>query len=509
MAALSTAVDPQRVSAIVGYEIKGSLEGLKAGNLPQRVGILAEANTANQSGLPTSINFTSAKEVGEICGYGSPAYLIARILRPISGDKLGGIPTVIYPVAEAGAGVAKVLTIGITGTATKTVTHKIVLAGRDQLDGQVYSFVVEKDDTAAEISQKIIDAVNGVLGAPAIGTVVTDDAVLTAKWVGITSNELNVSIDQQGESAGLTYAVTDTTPGAGVPDVSTALGNLGEEWTTIIVNGIGADSTILDALEAYIGNVNTGTGKYLATDFRPAIALFGDNTADTLAEVTALVDSRKNEMANAFCPAPNSKAFSFEAPANYAFVYAPLVQANPQTDPIGSRLLDMPAPEDIGDFADVSKRDQIVKIGGSTVKLNSGDFEIVDFVTTYHPTNEPPTATLFRWVRDMIGIDFNIKYGYTLLEEIYVVGKTIIPSTSSASAKGTISPDRWAGIIKRYAGELEDRALIADASFMSASIQVQIGESNANRLETTFKAQRTGTARVLSTTAEALFKFGN
>lgn len=506
MAAISTAVDLNRVSAITGYKIDASLEGIAAGNLPQRIGILAEANAVNQSGLPNSLNFTTAKEVGDICGYGSPAYLIARILRPVSGDKLGGIPTVIYPVAEAAGATQTTSTITITGTATKTVTHKVKLNGRDQLDGTTYSFVVETGDTNAEISQKIIDAVNSVIGAPAIGTVATNTAVLTSKWAGVTSAEQNVEIDGQGDLAGLSYAVANV-DGAGLPSIATALSNLGDEWTTLLINSIGSDSTILDALEAFNGNPNDGTGRYEPTVFKPFVALFGDKST-TLAQLTAITHARKNEVTNVLCPAPNTKGLSFEAAANVAFIYAPIAQNTPQSDPIGQLYPDMPTPDDIGDFADPSKRDQIVKIGSSTVKINSSQYEIVDLVTTSHPDDEPQTAVLFRWVRDIVGVDWNIKYSYALLEEINVTGKTIIPDNRTTSAANTISPKRWKAILFGLADDLQNRALIADADFMKESIQVQIGESNPNRFETTFKAQRTGTARVLSTTNQTLFKFG-
>jgi phage tail sheath gpL-like len=507
MTAISTAVDLNRVSAIVGYEIQASLEGIAAGNLPQKIGILAEANTANQAGLPSSLNFTTAKEVGDIMGYGSPAYHIARILRPASGDLLGGIPTVVYPVAEAGGATASTSTVTVTGTATKTVTHKLKINGRDQIDGTSYTFVVEKDDTATAIAVKIQDAVNAVIGAPGTALAAVADCVVTSKWAGLSSAELTIEVDQLGDAAGITYSVANVA-GAGTPDIATALAAIGEEWVTLLINGIGSDTTTLDSLEAKNGNPNDNTGNYLPTVFTPFVSLFGDNSVDTLAEATSLMDGRKAEVTNSLCPAPASPAFSFEAPANVAFIYGKIAQDEPQTDPIYRLYPDMPAADDISEFADPTKRDQIVKVGCSTVKINSSKYQIVDLVTTYHPDEEPATATLFRWVRDLVGVDWNVKYSYQLLEEIFVVGKTILPDGVASSAANTISPSRWKAQINGLADDLQDRALVADAAFMKGTIQVQIGESNPNRFETTFKAQRTGTARVLSTTNQTLFKFG-
>jgi len=508
MAAISTAVDLGRVSAIAGYAVDATLEGIKAGNLPQRVVILAEANTANQSGLPGSLKFTNPSEVGAVGGYGSPAYHAARILRPLSGDRLGGIPTIWIPVAESAGATATVITKSITGTATKNATHKLIVSGRDGLDGDSYSYAIEKGDKNTEVSQKMADAINNVQGAPAIGTVDTAQAVFTTKWSGISSEEFNVTIDVGDDAAGLTYGEVSKVDGAGLPGISDALAEIGDQWTTIIVNAVSADSTILDAIEAFIGDANSKSGRYLAVDFKPCISFFGDNTVDTLAEATAITDARKNEMANVLCPAPNSLGFSFEAAANVAIEQALLSQNEPHSDLLGVLYPDMPTADSAGDFSDPAKRDQIVKVGSSTVKINSESYEIVDLVTTSHPDNEPQTAVLFRWVRDLM-LDWNVAYKYQLLEEIYVKGKTILEDGQTSSAPNTISPSRWKSIISsQLAPQLVDEGLSADADYMKESIQVQIGESNPNRFETSFKMKRTGIARVQSTTNKTQFNFG-
>lgn len=506
MTAISTAVSLDRVSAIVGYEIKAVLEGIKAGNLPQRIAVLAESNAANQTGLPAKLSFTSASEVAAIYGYGSPAYNVARILRPYTGDKLGGIPTLIYTVEEAAVTTATAITVAITGTATKPATHLIKVNGRSSLDGAIYSIAVETGDTATEISQKMADAANAVIGCPGVGTVVSDDFVLTSKWNGISSAELNVEIDVQGDAAGLTYAETGKVNGTGAPSIATALAEFGDDWNTLVINAIGSDSTTLNALEAFNGTPGDGTGRYVSTTFKPFTAFTG-SLITTLASATSLTNTRKNEVTNCIVPAPNSKGFSFEAAANAIFVYAKTAQDNPHSDPIGEILKDTPGVTNSGDFADPSKRDQIVKVGCSTVKLNSEQFELVDLVTTSHPDDEPQTSVLFRWVRDWV-VNMNIRYKYFLLEQINVVGKTILADGSLSTAADTISPTRWKGILYGLADELEADALIASAEYMKESIEVQIGESNPNRFETNFKVQLTGTARVLSTTSEFTFNFG-
>ncbi len=51
MGSISNAVGSERVAAVVGYELeKGSFQE-SSPNLPQRIAIFGQANTANQGGL--------------------------------------------------------------------------------------------------------------------------------------------------------------------------------------------------------------------------------------------------------------------------------------------------------------------------------------------------------------------------------------------------------------------------------------------------------------------------
>ena len=98
MSTFSTAVVVDRLSRTTGYALQRGKFNNDTPYLPQVIAILGEANTANQTGLTVDpIEVTSASEAGELFGYGSPIHSVMRILRPLSGDGVGGIPTVVYP----------------------------------------------------------------------------------------------------------------------------------------------------------------------------------------------------------------------------------------------------------------------------------------------------------------------------------------------------------------------------------------------------------------------------
>lgn len=503
---ISNAVGSERISRIVGYILTAGDFSEVSPNLPQRIAILAEANNANQSDLDLNPKqITSAQQAGELYGYGSPAFTIMRVLRARSGDVTGGIPTFVYPQAEAAGAAARVVEVTAVGVATGNGTHRLVIAGRDNVDGVPYDINVESGDTAADIHDKIADAVNRVLGSP-MSAVNTDyEATLTTKWKGLTAQGVGVRVDTGESDLGLTYTVTQTTAGSGTPSVQAALDLFGNVWNTIVINAYGTVTAVMDALQNFNGIplATNPTGRYQGIVMKPFIAITGSVAADP----SAITDARKNEVTIAIAPAPNSEGLPMEAAANMCVLFARLEQDAPHLDVGGLSYPDMPVPSNgnIGVMANYNDRDTIVKKGCSTVDLVAGVYQVQDFVTTYHKDGELPPQ--YRYCRNLM-VDFNIRFGYYLLEQTYVVGKALAADGDDVEVDGVLKPKDWRQLVFSYADSLSTRALIAQPEFMQASIRVGISTTNPDRLETFFKYKRTGTARISSTTAEAGFNFG-
>jgi phage tail sheath gpL-like len=499
------AVGTEIISKVVGYKIKKGNFSQVTPNLPQRIAILAEANEANQSTLDLSPKETlSAEQAGSIYGYGSPIYMIMRILRPKYSDGIGGIPTVVYPQAKASGAVAKVMDITPVGTATGNGTHKLYIAGRDGIDGLFYAINIVTGDTPEIISGKIEDAVNAVLGSPVIGTSTTTKATLTAKWAGLTSDDLNATIDTGDNALGITYAVTAPTSGSGTPSIQAALGLFGSNWNTVVINSYGTVSSVMALLEAFNGRPEeVPTGRFTGIIMKPFIALTGSVADDP----SAITDARLDDVTIAICPAPLSKGLPMEAAANMALLFARVSQDTPHLDVFDMSYPDMPVPSNnlIGSMAQYNNRDAIVKKGCSTVDLVSGRYQVQDFVTTYHKLGELPPQ--FRYCRNLM-LDFNVRFKYYLKEQIHVVGHAIASDYDTVLAPKVVKPKQWKQEVVELANELVQTGLIVEVDFMKDSIEVAISTTNPDRLETFFRYKRSGVARISSTVAEAGFNFG-
>jgi len=506
MSTISTSVGPERISRVSGYTVKKGNFNNDTQNLPQVIAIFGEANTANQSGLTTTKReVTSATEAAELYGYGSPIHSVMRILRPTSGDGVGGIPTVVFPQLTDSGATATSRAWTVTGTATANATHTVVVNGRTSLDFQEYAFDVVIGDTPTVIAGKIKDAINGVLSAPATAANTLGVVTATTKWEGATSAEFKMSINYGSNAAGVSYAQTASTDGAGTVSLADSLAQFGDDWYTIVVNTYG--TAHLATFEAFNGlpNNTAPTGRYSGLIYKPFCAYFGSVLSDKDDLATITNDSaRKGQVTNVLCPAPNSLGFTWEASANVVVLASVVFQNSPNLDVNSLSYPDMPIPTslDSGDFKDYNNRDFLVKKGCSTDILKNGAYVIQDLVTTYHPDGEIPLQ--YAYARNL-NIDWNIADAYRTLETIYLKDKTLVSDSQIVGVDGCIKPKEWKAIVYDLFDDLAEKALINDPAFSKSSLRVQISTTDPNRFETSFSYKRTGIARIESTTATAGF----
>jgi phage tail sheath gpL-like len=506
MSTISTAVGTDRISRVSGYNVKRGVFTTDTQNLPQIIAVFGEANTANQSGLTvTKREVTSAAEAAELYGYGSPIHSQMRILRPLSGDGVGGIPTIVFPQISANDATATEREWTVVGTANANTTHYVIVNGRQNIDFQEYAVNIVVGDTATVVAGKIKDAINAVLSSPCSAANTAGVLTATTKWKGATSAQFNMSISYGTNAAGLSYSQTDSTDGTGTVSLAASLAQFGDDWYTMVTNPYG--SAQLAVLEQFNGlpNDTNPTGRYSGLVFKPFCAYFGSTLSDK-DDLVAITDdsARKSQVTNVLCPAPNSLGFTWEAAANMVALASVVYQNTPNLDVNNLSYPDMPIPANgnISDMADYNNRDFLVKKGCSTVLLKNGAYVVQDLVTTYHPAGEVPLQ--YSYPRNL-NIDWNIADSYRTFERLYLQDKTLVADGQIVDVDGCIKPKEWKGLVYELFDNLAQKALINEPEFSKSSMVVQISTLNPNRFETTFKYKRTGIARIESTTASAGF----
>lgn len=375
--------------------------------------------------------------------------------------------------------------LGISSTVTATSTPS---AGTD------LGLALELDSGNATI-------VDGTAGTP--GSI-----ALTSKWKGITANEIFVEVDDNDDAAGLVYTVVQPNGAAGENAVSDALAEFGDQWYTIVLNPF--NDAALDDLATFNGipDPNTGgTGRWAATITKPFVALYGSTETDK-DDITTIPDARTTDLTNALCPAPGSYGYTWEAAANMGYVFGIQMNNNPHLCIMDKYYPDMPVFASDGDFKDYINRDFMVKKGVSTAVIKDGKYQIKDFITHRHPSDQPDTAIDWRYPRDIVGVDFNVIYRYRILEDRDLKNKTLINDNEYARVQDTIKPKEWKAVLFGYFDQLVLDALINDAAFAKESLQVAVSGTNPKRFETLFNYKRSGFVAISSTTAFAGFNYG-
>lgn len=509
--ATSTAISESLITRAVGYKLFNQQFEVRTTNLPMRIALLGEPNTANEPTLDTDpYQPLTAKEVGDKYGYGSPLYQMARILLPKTGGGIGAVPLIVYPqkYSTTSAPTPTVITLGVAvaTTVTKTTTHTLKINGRDNYDGVRFDFTVTAGDVTATVVSAITDCINNVLASPCSAATDTGVVVVTSKWKGLTSAGMNIEILTNGDAAGIVYSEVSKTDGTGTPSIADAITAFGNEWNTIVINPYSVVS-VLAELEAANGTQESTTGKYTTTVFKPFISLFGstEDDKDALVAITNAA-ARQDQVTNVLCPAPASKGMDFEAAANAAAVLAPIANDSPHLGVGGKSYPDMPIPTDgiIGDMADIMGRNFCVQKGCSTVLLENGKYTIQDFVTTYVPDGE--ASPKFRYVRDLI-VDWNIGFNWKIIMIRDIQDKTLVGDMTPSRVGNTISPKQVKALLSGLIKESELDALLTDSEFSIRSASVGINQSVPTRLDISFKYKRTSTANQISTDAAVDFSY--
>lgn len=481
-----------RASALgIGTEFKDLREG-GVPSLPQRIAVFAQGNSASTYDLD-KWPATSAAAAGAKFGYGSPIHLALRELLPANGDGVGTIPVTVYPLEDAYEAVAAEGRITPSGTQTADATVRVRVSG-------VLSapFVVETDDSVADICDKIVAAVNAVLEMPVIATDVTTRVDLEAKWAGESGNDLFIEVI--ADSLGVTYAVVQPTGGLVNPAVDDALDLVGETWETMALNALNAgDDDVLDAFQAF------GEGRWDDLVHKPWVVFVG-NTEAVLATATAGTDARKDDRVNCQLVAPGSVNLPCVVAARQLARIARMANNNPATGYRAQRATGLIPGTDAEQW-DYTSRDLAVKAGSSTVEVKDGVVNIGDVVTMYHPTGEDPPG--FRYVVQIVKLQNAI---YAMNSEFAKAEWAAAPLVNDDDAvvnPNAKQPKMAKAKANAILAALGRDAIIANVKAAQKKTTASIDDDNPDRLNLQVEFPVSGNTNIVAVTQTFGFNFGS
>lgn len=485
-------VDASAVARVVG--ITTEFKDLRAGGvlfLPQRIAVFAQGSSSATYSTD-KFQITSAFQAGSRYGFGSPIHLICRELFPLNGDGVGTIPVTVYPMEDAYDAVAATGTITPTGTQTAQKSYRVKV-------NEILSeeFVLAVDDDVETACDKIVAAIDAVLEMPVDTTDNATSVTLTAKWAGLTGNDIHVEI--VGEEAGITFGVTQPSGGLINPDVDTELAKVGNVWESMGLNALNIDdTTTLDKFQTW------GEGRWGELVRKPAL-IFTGNTDTTVSDAIVESDSRKDDRINVALPGPDSKNLPFVVAARELAVIARVANNNPARD-YGSQPARGLVPGADGVQWTYTQRDQAVKGGHSTIEVRDGVVHLSDIVTMYHPTGDPLPA--YRYVVDIVklqNIIFNVDLIFNTTEWD---GAPLIPDDQPTVNRDAKKPKMAIADVNALIDSLGLNAIISDPKSAKKQTTAEIDSMNPKRLNVSMTVPISGNTNIKSVTLNWGFFFG-
>lgn len=493
--ALSSAVDASAVARVLG--IATIFKDLRAGSivyLPQRIAVIGQGSTAATYST-TKAQVTSAFEVGSTYGFGSPLHLAVDELLPSNGDGVGTIPVTVYPLVDDGAGVAAGGTITPSGAATGAASFVVRINNINS--GQ---FVVASGDSVATICTAITSAVAAAINLPMTATDNATNVGLTSKWKGASANDLVVEVVATSEDlSGISFGIVQPTGGLVNPDITAALGQMGNVWESLVLNCLNiSDTTTLDLLKT------EGEGRWGALVRKPFVAFTG-NTATTVSAATTVSDARKTDRINAQLVAPASNDLPLVVAARQLARIAVVANNNPPRDYGSQQATGLVAGAD-GSQWDYVERDSAVKKGSSTIEVRDGVVNLSDIVTFYHPDGDPIPA--YRYVCDVVKLQ-NILFNFDLtFANAEWDGAPLIPDDQPTTNRSARKPKNAVAAIAAVVDSLALEAIISDPEYTKANTQAGINGANPKRLDLTTTIKLSGNANIISMDFNFGFYFG-
>lgn len=488
--AISSAVDASAVARVLGVStIFKNLRGGSIVYLPQRVALVGQGATASTFSTAKAV-VTSAYEVGYNYGFGSPLHLAALQLLPPNGDGLGSVPLTVYPLEDAGTGVAAAGDITPSGTQTEAAQYRVKC-------NNIYSeyFTISAAQTVADTVTAITTAINAVPEFPMTAVDSTTTCDVTAKWAGTSGNDLYLEVEGS-TTAGTTFAFTQPTGGLVNPDASDALDLVGTAWETMVVNCFeDTDTTNIDAYNTW------AEARWGALVRKPCMVFTGQNGTpdDTVPE------ARTTQRTNCFITEPGGVDLPLVIAARAVARIARQANNNPPVDYARLALTGLTPGLDSAQLT-YTQRDAAVKAGLSTTTSDGTVVYLSDTVTFYRPSGD--TTPAYRYVVDIVKLQ-NILFNLDLIfNTAEWDGAPLIPDDQPTNNPAAKKPRMAKAAVCSLIDSLALEAMISDPETAKESVQCEISSSNPKRLDIAFTLQLSGNANIISIDFNFGFYFG-
>ena len=449
--------------------------------------LLGQKLSAGSAAANTPIIVGSLAQAYTLFGRGS---MLARMFEVYRlNDPTGEVWCL--PVSDNAGGVTASGSIAVTGPATAAGTINLRIAG------QLLQIAVAASDTASSIASAINAAINAATDLPVTASVSTSTVTVTARWKGLTGNDIQISHSYNGLAAGeslptgVGLTITAMASGTTAPSLTAAIVAMGDDAYDFIIHPY-TDSTSFSALTTELGETS-GRWSWSRQIYGHAYsALRGDlsslvtygGTVNDPHQTVAAIDA-------------DTQAPGWEYAAAFAAQNAVAIAADParptQTLPLTGILPPRPGKHFIW-----SERNTLLNYGIATCYVEGGALRIERAITTYQ-TNASGVDDVSYFDSETLHTSaYVLRRLKSAITSKYARHKLANDGTRFGAGNAIVTPKVIRSELLSQYRQMEFDGIVENYAAFAANLVVERNASNPNRVDVLFPPDYVNQLRVFA-----------
>lgn len=431
--------------------------------------LLIGQKTSAGTALANSLHIvTSVEQVITLAGRGSMLHRMA-----IGWFAVNRATEVwIGVLADNGAGNEAEGTITVTGPATADGTIALYIGGVRITVG------VASGDTDIDIADAIDTAINDATDLPFTSAVVDEVVTATFRHKGLVGNGHDIQHSlTTGESlpAGVGLTIVQPTGGTSNPTLTSLIAAMGDIWFNVIAHPY-TDATSLTAIEQELASRN---GPMRMID---GLAITAANSA--FSTLVTLGDSRNSPHSVIVAPSGvNAHTPSMERAAEVAGLLAFYGSADPAR-PFQTLAMVNERPVAQADRWTLEERDQLLRHGIATTRVEAGDVVQLDRIITTYKTNAAGGAdTAYLDATTLLTLMY-LRFSFRArIQAKYPRHKLVDDGTRVGAGQAVITPKIGKAEALGWFREMETLGLVENFDQFKDDLIVERNVTDRNRLD--------------------------
>lgn len=472
-----------------------TVDGTKAGNVsePQRVLLVGQKLTGGTATADVPIPVGSRELAKQMFGTGSMlARMVDAFMNSNTSNQLWALP-----IVEPAAGTAATGSIAFTSAATASGVLTIYIAG------QKVQITVQTTDTTANLATNLTAAINALTDLPVTAVAVTSSCNLTARWKGLTGNDITIIPNYYGiyggeqYPTGLALTVTALATGAGSPTFTNGISAIQALEFDFVALPF-TDTASMSVWNTEYGFAATGRWNYA----RQQYGAIYNSTRDTYANLITWGLTQNSPVMSTMAIEADSPSPMWEWSASYCALAALGFSADPARPLQTLEFIGILPARLQNRFSNL----QLNSLCNSGLAIQatapSGNPMIMREQSQYQLNSFGQSDTAFGLMTVLSTLQELLRRMKSAITSKYPRVKLIPDGTKIGPGQAAVTPtDIKAELVAEYANAMYD-GLVADMANFKANLVVEIDNNDPNRLNVLWPPRLAGQLRQFEALAQ-------